>query len=188
MSIQAIDWNPVATETAALYGITIKDYTYGGQACDFESLLVEISTSRATLIEGEISPVSTQVQKRNERLSKLGEALSDLSKIQAEFADDAGGSTKSTTSASTNTQAIVRDLNVNNSTIFTDGGKVTKASVEEAIQLVKTEIDRLNNASQSDMTRLQTLVDKRDESFSTASQLMQSVSDTRSNVIRILGS
>ncbi len=187
MSIQAIDWDPVSTETAALYGITIKDYTYGGQACDFESLLVEISTSRATLIEGEISPVSAQVQKRNERLSKLGEALSELSRIQASFADDAGGSTQSTDTVTDKTQKIVGDLNVNNNQLFWQG-KVTKASVEEAIQLVKTEIDRLNNASQSDMTRLQTLVDKRDESFSTASQLMQSVSDTRSNVIRILGS
>ena len=44
----------------------------------------------------------------------------------------------------------------------------------------------LNNASQTDMSRLQSLVDRRDESYSTATNLMTSISDTRSNLIRNL--
>ena len=40
-----------------------------------------------------------------------------------------------------------------------------------------------NNESQKDMSRLQSLVDRRDESFSTASDLMSKISDTRSNLI-----
>jgi hypothetical protein len=40
------------------------------------------------------------------------------------------------------------------------------------------------NEAQTDMTRLQSLVDRRDESYSTATNLMTSISDTRSNVIR----
>ena len=51
---------------------------------------------------------------------------------------------------------------------------------------VKSEIDGLNNEAQTDMTRLQSLVDRRDESYSTATNLMTSISDTRSNVIRNL--
>ena len=34
------------------------------------------------------------------------------------------------------------------------------------------------------MTRLQSLVDKRDESYSTATSLMQEVGDTRANTIK----
>ena len=52
--------------------------------------------------------------------------------------------------------------------------------------MVKTKIDGLNNESQTDMSRLQSLVDRRDESYSTATNLMTSISDTRSNLIRNL--
>ena len=61
--------------------------------------------------------------------------------------------------------------------------ELTKRKVEELVQLVKSKIDSFNNQSQTDMTRLQSLVDRRDQSFSTATDLMTSVSDTRSNLI-----
>jgi len=63
---------------------------------------------------------------------------------------------------------------------------MTKYEVEEWIQRVKSKIDALNNESQTDMSRLQSLVDRRDESYSTATNLMTAVSDTRSNLIRNL--
>ena len=47
-------------------------------------------------------------------------------------------------------------------------------------------IDGMNNEAQKDMSRLQSLVDRRDESYSTATNLMNAVSDTRSNLIRNL--
>ena len=52
--------------------------------------------------------------------------------------------------------------------------------------MLKTMIDSRNNESQTDMSRLQSLVDRRDESYSTATNLMSAVSDTRSNLIRNL--
>jgi hypothetical protein len=51
---------------------------------------------------------------------------------------------------------------------------------------VKSKIDALNNSAQKDMTRLESLVNRRDEAFSTASDLMSKISDTRSNLIRNL--
>ena len=75
--------------------------------------------------------------------------------------------------------------------ILTKDGKTlqsnaTKEDIEFFIQMVKSKIDSLNNASQTDMSRIQSLVDRRDESFSTATNLMTSISDTRSNLIRNL--
>ena len=61
-----------------------------------------------------------------------------------------------------------------------------KREVEEWIQKCKSKIDGLNNQSQTDMSRLQSLVDRRDESFTTASNLMSAISDTRGNLIRNL--
>ena len=61
-----------------------------------------------------------------------------------------------------------------------------KMTIEGMIQKVKSTIDGLNNESQTDMSRLQSLVDRRDESYSTATNLMTAISDTRSNLIRNL--
>ena len=61
--------------------------------------------------------------------------------------------------------------------------KMTKSEVEYWLQMVKSKIDSLNNAAEKDMTRLESLVDRRDEAYSTASDLMSEVSDTRSNLI-----
>ena len=49
--------------------------------------------------------------------------------------------------------------------------------------MVKSKIDSLNNAAEKDMTRLESLVDRRDEAYSTASDLMSELSDTRSTAI-----
>ena len=49
---------------------------------------------------------------------------------------------------------------------------------------LKSKIDALNNEAQKDMTRLESLVNRRDEAFSTASDLMGKIGDTRSNAIR----
>ena len=64
------------------------------------------------------------------------------------------------------------------------GYHLRDGEVEEWLQKVKSKIDALNNAGQKDMTRLQSIVDRRDEAFSTASDLMSEISDTRANLIR----
>ncbi|MBR2938864.1 MAG: hypothetical protein IKC15_03260 [Kiritimatiellae bacterium] len=61
--------------------------------------------------------------------------------------------------------------------------KMTKSEVEYWLQMVKSKIDSLNNEANKDMTRLESLVDRRDEAYSTASDLMSKVSDTRSTLI-----
>ena len=163
-----------------LWNVQIFDYRLDGVEMDFETLIVNFSTSRATVIEQEVNPIKTQVEKRNARLSELGTALSNLSKAQQALADEDKGATDST-SIPPETGTVLYSLD---SSEFSKGQtQISKQDVEKAIQLVKTEIDKLNNEASSDMTRLQSLVDKRDESFSTASSLMQSISDSRSRVI-----
>ena len=51
------------------------------------------------------------------------------------------------------------------------------------VQRVKSTIDGLNNVAQTDMNRLQSLVDRRDQAYTTATELMTNVSDTRGNLI-----
>ena len=64
----------------------------------------------------------------------------------------------------------------------------TKPETEQYVQLVKSAIDGLNNRSQSDMTRLQSLVDKRDQSYTKAAEFLKDIVDSRSKTISAIGS
>lgn len=166
-----------------LWGVKIVDYVVNGQACDFESLVVRFAMNRATSVEGEVKPLEKIVRDRNARLTKLGEALSDLSAAQTTLSPQDTPPEKEA-NISSDTEDLLNDLTPSGEPKPSSGGKISKAQVERAIQMVKTEMDRLNNESSRDMSRLQSLVDKRDESYSNASSLMQAISGCRDTAIR----
>jgi len=166
------------------WGIQGADYVYDSKPCDFQDLLVSISLHRATSVEGEVEPLATRISSRNDTLEALGEVLSDLTKLQAMFDSDADGDDREGTLQQSSYSTLEE---VFGSVNFTDR-KMTKYEVEEWLQRVKSKIDALNNDSEQDMSRLESLVDRRDEAFSTASDLMSKVSDTRSNLISNLSS
>ena len=181
------DIERVGVESAQLrsWGITVNDYKMGDTKLDFQDLIVKIAKNRALTVEGEINPLSTRIRARNKLLDELGEALATLSSAQASFASDSNGDAKATvkftTAASDGLAAIGESYSANTN------HEVKKTEVERLVQLVKSKIDGFNNQSQTDMSRLQSLVDKRDQSFSLATDLMTNVSDTRGTLILNLG-
>jgi hypothetical protein len=178
----------VAENLTAMWGINAYEYKIEDAAntsrkvqVDFQDLMVAISERRATVVEGEIVPLSTRMRDRNATLDKLGTALSELTAAQATLKSEATGSDSSSYTFTDATKTTVKKLTGNN----LDNNE-TKKWLEYFVQRVKSKIDGLNNDSQTDMTRLQSLVDRRDESYSTATNLMTDISDTRSNLIRNL--
>lgn len=178
----------VAENLTAMWGINAYEYKIEDAAntnrkvqVDFQDLMVAISERRATVVEGEIVPLSTRMRDRNATLDKLGTALSELTAAQATLKSDATGGDTSSYTFSDATKTTVKKL-----TGYNLDDNETKKWLEYFVQRVKSKIDGLNNESQTDMTRLQSLVDRRDESYSTATNLMTDVSDTRSNLIRNL--
>ena len=169
-----------ADEFKARWGTSVYDYSLNGVAVDFQDLMVAISEHRATAVEGEVGPLSTRMRTRNATLSELGDDLADLSKLQAQFKSDDSGSTRHGSLKSTTKASLLKIFG----SLDWDRLDLTKYETEEWIQKVKSKIDSLNNEAQTDMTRLQSLVDRRDESFTTATTLMTNVSDTRDNAIR----
>ena len=171
----------VGTERLCSWGITANDYEMDGKQVDFQDLLVNVSKLRAAKVEAETSPLSTRIRAHNSLLDNLGEALSALSGAQAAFTSDSNGDA---TTSVTFTSNSVKALKACGQTSISAGTTtLKKRKVEELVQLVKSKIDSYNNQSQTDMTRLQSLVDRRDQSYSAATDLMTSVSDTRSNLI-----
>lgn len=167
-------------ELSQSWGVQFGDYYYGSEKIDLQDLMVAIAENRAVTVEQEVNPLSTRIKARNAYLEELGDALADLTRLQAAFkSEDEGNAQRET----------MKDKTYN--TIYKLQGtyptkKEYKQWVEYYLKLVKSKIDALNNQAQTDMTRLQALVDRRDEAYSTATTLMTAISDTRSNLIRNL--
>lgn len=163
------------------WGVQFGDFYLDGEHTDFQDLMVAISQNRATKVEEEVKPLSTKITNRNKTLEDLGNVLADLTKLQAQFDNDSKGDTRkgSLQPGSYEVLETVFGTPLNFSLL-----NMTKAEVEEWLQKVKSKIDALNNEAQKDMTRLESLVNRRDEAFSTASDLMSKIGDTRSNAIR----
>ncbi|MGN0891207.1 MAG: hypothetical protein ACI4YA_01100 [Candidatus Spyradenecus sp.] len=201
----AINSVQVCDNIGSMWGVSVKDYKLDGVQTDLQDLLVAVSKQRANAVEQEVTPLSKRMEARNDLLEKFGNALAELTKIQASFKSDDPGSKDMTGWMSSSTASLLKTLGYSPTTISNisegdykdnekrpdfyyssaDGGySANKKTIEGMIQSVKSKIDGLNTDAQSDMTRLQSLVDRRDEAYSTATNLMTDVSDTRSNAIR----
>ena len=156
----------VGSERLCSWGITANEYKMDDVQVDFQDLLVNVAKLRATKVEAEIQPLSKRIRARNSLMDNLGEALSALSGAQAAFTSSSEGSATTTVSFSANT---VKALKACGQSYSSGSHELTKRKVEELVQLVKSKIDSFNNQSQTDMTRLQSLVDRRDQSFSAES-------------------
>lgn len=176
------------------WGLPALDYTYtipGNNGApttirvDFQDLMVQVGSRKAVVTEGEITPMATRMRARNDYLSKLGQILAELTKVQAEFSGDDSGSTSRSMSITADQYNILVKIPGTNGKISVSGTTYssTKAGYEGLVQAVKSEMDKENNNAQTDMTRLQSLVDARDNSYSTATSIMSAISDTRSNLI-----
>lgn len=191
--------------------ITFNDYLFGTKRMDFQDLMVAVAEKRAVTVEGEVSPMSVRMRARNSYLDQLGSALSELTKIQASFDNSDSGRRDMKGDWMTDTTGSLLENKLGFSCShyssrpssnwdnderpgFYYGSwgdsnahySANKMTIEGMIQKVKSTIDGLNNAAQTDMSRLQSLVDRRDESYSTATNLMTAISDSRSNLIRNL--
>lgn len=158
--------------------ISFNDYKFNGKSVDFQDLMVAVSEARAVAVEGEVAPMSTRMRQRNRDLDALGSALAELTSAQATLKSDAGGNDKCSYTFSDEMRETCQRMYGKK-----PSNNDSKKWLEYHIQKVKSSIDSLNNSSQTDMSRLQSLVDRRDESYSTATNLMTAVSDTRSNLI-----
>lgn len=172
------------------WGVKVYDYSHKGTHVDLQDMLVSIAQRRALAIEDEVIPLQTIISRRNERLEKYGRVLSKLTELQVQYTGDETQGKTVSLSGITTPDFTADDFKDVMSQIGYDGAvtgstlAMSKSAVEGAVARIKSKIDEMNNQAQKDMTRLQAVVDRRDESFSTATTLMTSVSDTRSSTIK----
>jgi len=187
MGTESIERVTVAPERFGLWGVTVVDYKVDNVEIDFETIVTAVATGRATTIEGEVEPLNTQVTQRNNKLEKYGKALADISGKQTSVKDEDRPSAKITITDGV-TISVLNEFGIKGQSGSSSTSMIiTYSDAETAVQKIKTAMDKLNNDAQSDMTRLQSLVQKRDDSFSTATTIMTAVSDTRGNLIKAIG-
>ena len=184
----AIEKVEVTNGQLSVWGLEFGEYSINGEHVDLQDLMVKVTERRAVTIEGEVAPLAERIRKRNNNLDQLGKLLAELTRVQTTFkSDDAGGKTADI--ALSKMGAAIAALELESDSEFNVGTKVIqKQQVEKYIQLTKSKIDALNNKAQLDTSRMQSLVERRDEAFTTASDLMKNVSDTRGTLIRNLAS
>lgn len=149
---------------------------------DLETLTIRVANRRATVIESQVEPMSVRMNQRNRELDYLGEALADMSGFSAKFVANDDGVYEDVTS---NISAEgVKGLALVGVTVSEGSNTLSKDKVDSWTQKLKTAMDSRNNATSLDMSRLESLVDRRDEAYSTSSSLSQKIAETRNTTIK----
>ena len=179
--IEQIDtWNRRLGEL----GISAYDYKRNGVQIDLQDLLTEVAVERANAVESEIMPLSDIMRTRNKKLDAYGELLAKLNKIQSSFESDDEPTKQSTIALTASERQMLAEISHGG----TPPTYLTKPETEQYVQLVRSAIDGINNRTQNDMTRMQSLVDKRDQSYVKAAELLKDIVDSRSKAITAMGS
>jgi len=186
IKLESITAKPIGGEQfKARWGVNGNEYVVnslsGDVQKDFQDLMVHVSEKRAASVEQEVLPMEKRMRKRNTNLTTLGNTLAEVQKYIGQCPTDKKPDDQAT-SVSWSDEAVI-GLNMAGCKDI-QNGNTKKSKLDEYYQRVKTKIDRLNNDGSQDSTRLQSLVDHRDQSYQTATTLMSSISDTRSNLIR----
>ena len=177
----------VNTQNERLAAIGVKAFDYAlvsgdeKTQVDFQDLLTTIAVNRADAVEDEMTPLANMMRNRNQRLDKYGNLLAKLNKIDTSFDTEAQGSTPSSVSLTEEEKRILNEIG------YDADVNPTKADTQMYLQATKSAIDGLNNRSQNDVTRLQSLVEKRDQTYTKAAELQKDVTDSHSKLIAAYG-
>ncbi|CUJ61755.1 hypothetical protein [Achromobacter dolens] len=174
---------------------------------DLETALMAVQNERVKLLDAQLQNQIKEVQGRNEQIAKLNEAMNSLNALAGLFKSGKDGATKmqdgdipdwnKAGTANDNRYNQMRDamwkamgdagmdLNTDKYQLQVDGGisKVTKGSLDTAIQAIKNKVDALSNTQQMDMTRLQGMTNKRNEAFDVMTNFLKKMQDSRSSII-----
>ena len=182
----------VNTQNERLAAIGVKAFDYilddGNERSqiDFQDLLTTIAVNRANAVEDEMTPLANMMRNRNQRLDKYGNLLAKLNKIDTSFDTEAKGDDPSKEPLTLDECNVLAEIGY---PVNSSAGNYypSKADTQMFMQATKSAIDGLNNRSQNDVTRLQSLVDKRDQTYTKAAEVQKDVTDSHSKLIAAYG-
>ena len=169
------------------WGISIVEYQMPVEGknskVDFQDLMVNVAENQAVAIENEVQPQAIRIKKRTERLKICGDAMAELAAFKFDTKNNSNPSASGKISKAT--ADLLREIG--GPSLGTGNVTISKSQADSGNQYLKSESDKLNNQQQLSMSRLESLVQSRDQNFNTASTLMTHVGETRGNTIKSMG-
>lgn len=166
-----------------------------------EDAMMLVQMDRVKLCESQLQDQIAGIRDKNEQMKKLNDMKAQLLVLKSNFSADA----KDTDTlynkghwldsiGTKDVQPVAKDLankwkesgledaNPSYSSLISSG-KITKAQVDAAEQVIKGQLDSLSSSSQMDMVRLQSLNNKRSEAFDTMTNMLKKAADGKSSVV-----
>ena len=172
------------------------DSAVNGMPLTIEDLVTLLAVKRANILEKEITPMAKIIEARNERIEDLGTLLASIAATQSKLEAQEEGDDNSKDCKGlcyylklyfTDTELSEANLlswcNNHNNINDNCSSKKSDGYIASANQLVKAKIDSLNNDAQSDLSRMDNLVSKRDEAYTLSTDLLSKFSDGRSSIL-----
>jgi len=158
----------------SVYGVQQVQYTVDGvPGKDFAAALTAAAFRQATAIEDAVSSYAAVLQRRQQKLDELGEALAVLARAIASLptTDQNGNDKSDTDSALTAMSETVARYGI--TMTVTGDSRITRENAMTAQNDIKYALDIEDNDLQQDTVSLQSMFSKRDNAFSTASKIVK---------------
>ena len=178
------------------YKVNGVDSAVNGMPLTIEDLVTLLTVKRASILEKEITPMAKIIEARNERIDALGTLLASVAATQSQLESQEEGEDKAKdckglcyylklyfTDSELSEANLLSWCNSHNNINDNCSSKKSDGYIASANQLIKAKIDSLNNDAQSDLSRMDNLVSKRDEAYTLSTDLLGKFSDGRSNII-----
>lgn len=166
-----------------VYGQAQVSYTVGGEADrSWTDAVLKSAYRRAVSMEAEASAVGEATRYRTRKLDELGTVLAAVAEAVAKLSEEKWDSGK-TVGGLKAARAVLEKYGIDGYTEISVAGEVNKQQGAILQSKVKLAIDIENNALQQDSSSLQSLVTKRDSSYSQLGKLMNKFLRSRKSII-----
>ena len=180
----------------SFYKVDGVDSGVNGMPLTIEDLVTLLTVKRANILEREITPMAKIIDARNQRIEDLGTLLASVAATQSKLESQEEGDDNSYsctglcyylkkyfTDSELSEANLLGWCNGHNSINDSCSSKKSDGYIASANQLIKAKIDSLNNDAQSDLSRMDNLVSKRDEAYTLSTDLLSKFSDGRSAIL-----
>ncbi len=191
-----------STVTAAGGMFTITDANGNSTEVDLGTLVMMINLETTENLDQQIALKLEEMQQRNDEIATMTEFMSQCRQRQASYADDGAANHIDGTSQNMTINGITKPVQGEGSWSEEFGigwtdviwhekpNKDEKAEMNAAwdanIEAISGQIDMMNNDSQMDNIELQNLLDKRNNAFQMATQVLQSNNESVEATLRNL--
>ena len=178
------------------YKVDGVDTGVNGMPLTIEDLVTLLAVKRANILEREITPMAKIIDARNKRIEDLGTLLASVAQTQSKLESQEEGDDDSFackglcyylkkyfTDDELREANLLDWCNSHNTESDNSSSKKSDGYIASANQLIKAKIDSLNNDAQSDLSRMDNLVSKRDEAYTLSTDLLSKFSDGRSSIL-----